>query len=184
MDVMNTQTAPGMLAASASQLRLLAPLVLAVVPMFAGSTLGCSTMTSSVQIHAPPARVWSIVADVDHYGDWNPFFVKGHGELAVGASLDLEMAPVDASKQAFSPTVLAVTPERELVWRGRVLVPGVFDGTHHFVLTPTASGGTLFTQREDFSGVLVPFVSFGPYHAGWDRMNQALKARAEAASGR
>ena len=37
-----------------------------------------------------------------------------------------------------------------------------------------------FTQEEAFSGVLVPFVGFDPYIAGWRRMNSALKARAEA----
>jgi hypothetical protein len=138
-------------------------------------------MTASVEINAPPSRVWAVVEDVDRYHEWNPFFTKGRGKPVPGAPVELEMAPVGAAPKTFAPTVLAVDAPREIVWRGRVLVPGLFDGTHHFQLEPTASGGTKFTQVESFSGLLVPFVAFGPYYAGWLRMNEALKTRVEAA---
>jgi hypothetical protein len=136
-------------------------------------------MRASVEIKAPPREVWAVVQDVDRYHEWNPFFTKGLGKPAPGESIDLEITPVGASPTTFAPSVLAVDAPREMVWRGRVLMPGLFDGTHHLIVEPTASGGTRFTQVEDFCGVLVPFVGLEPYYAGWLRMNAALKARVE-----
>lgn len=141
----------------------------------------CSSMRASIDIHAPPERVWAIVADVDHYQDWNPFFTKGQGCAVPGSTLALTMNPVGRSPASFSPKVLKVAPGQALVWRGRLLLPGVFDGTHALVVERLDSEHTRFTQQEDFGGILVPFVPFEPYHKGWLRMNAALKARAEAA---
>jgi hypothetical protein len=139
-------------------------------------------MNSSIDIKAPPERVWAVVADVDHYKDWNPFFTEGHGTVAEGETLHLTMNPVGEAPKSFSPTVLEVTPGETLVWRGRLLVPGLFDGTHRLRLERTESGGTRFSQEEAFGGLLVPFVGFTPYLAGWQRMDAALKARAEGAA--
>jgi hypothetical protein len=74
-----------------------------------------------------------------------------------------------------------VEPGRELRWIGRVLIPGIFDGEHGFLLEPTAAGHTRFTQMERFSGVLVrPFSrTIDRTETGFRQMNEALKARAE-----
>lgn len=142
----------------------------------------CSTLKASVDIQAPPERVWEIVSDVEQYHCWNPFFVRATGALREGESLRVAMQPVGKAAQSFAPTVLEVVPRQRFVWRGRLVMPGLFDGKHVFSLQRLASGGTRFTQEESFSGVLVPFAGFTPYHAGWERMNQALKARAELAA--
>ncbi len=57
----------------------------------------------------------------------------------------------------FTPTVLAVEPGHELRWIGRVGPGGIFDGEHTFTITQIRPGVVLFTQREDFTGVAVPF---------------------------
>jgi hypothetical protein len=137
-------------------------------------------MRTSIEIKAPPERVWAIVSDVERYKDWNPFFTEGQGSLAVGSALHLTMIPVGQSPKTFSPTVIDVEPGERLVWRGRLALPGLFDGTHRLIVERADSGETRFTQEEEFSGALVPFVGFDPYLAGWRRMNEALKARAES----
>jgi hypothetical protein len=140
----------------------------------------CASMQASIDIKAPPQNVWALVVDVERYKDWNPFFTEGHGPVADGATLRLTMKPVGQSPKNFSPTVLNVNPGESLVWRGRLLLPGLFDGTHHLIVERISAVETRFTQEETFSGVLVPFVGFDPYLAGWRRMNEALKVRAEA----
>ena len=79
------------------------------------------------------------------------------------------------------PRLVEVAVHRELRWRGRLVLPGLMDAEHTFVLQPQA-GGTQLVHQETFRGVLVPFVA-----ASLDRntlpafvaMNEALKRRAE-----
>ena len=141
-----------------------------------------SSMSSQVTIHAPAERVWHVLSDVNAYQEWNPFFVEAKGKLLVGTSLEVTMQPVGKDRQSFAPTVLSVEQGRRLVWRGRLLLPWLFDGTHTFSIEPAGPGSVRFTQHEDFAGIFVPFVGFEPYQEGWERMNAALKQRAEAKS--
>ena len=102
---------------------------------------GCSTMRAEVAIDAEPSTVWRVLMDLDRYGDWNPFLTHAEGRLEPGQVLHIVMRPVGKANDAFSPTVLVVEPERHLAWRGRLGVPGLFDGEHHFRLEPSGDGG-------------------------------------------
>ncbi len=123
--------------------------------------------------------MWAVASDLGQYPCWNPFFTSARGKLAPGEKLDVTMQPVGESAQAFAPVVTELKSGERFAWRGRLIMPGLFDGTHHFVVEALPGGRTRFTQTEKFSGIFVPFVGFTPYHAGWERMNVALKARAE-----
>ena len=80
-----------------------------------------------------------------------------------------------------TPAVVAVDANRKFAWKGKLLISGLFDGRHEFILEPTSDGGTNFVHREEFSGILVPIVwpvlekSTG---RGFNDMNKALKDRA------
>lgn len=143
------------------------------------TALGCSSMRASVEINAPATEVWEVLADLEHYHCWNPFFVRASGSLEPGKDLALTMQPVGKGAQSFSPEVLEVVRGRRIVWRGRLVMPGLFDGKHTLVVEPLGAHRSRFTQDEAFSGMLVPFAGFDPYRAGWEQMNQALKVRAE-----
>jgi hypothetical protein len=82
------------------------------------------------------------------------------------------------------PTILAVRPERELRWIGRLFIPGVFDGEHSFVIEPQGESRMRFVQSETFRGILVPFSGalLNDTEASFREMNQALKERAEQAT--
>ena len=76
--------------------------------------------------------------------------------------------------------MLAVEEGKLIRWRGRVGVRGIFDGDHELSLEALADGTTRFTQRETFSGILVPFVRrmLDDTETGFTRMNAALRSRA------
>lgn len=115
------------------------------------------TMTSAVEIEATPVKVWSVLADLDSWADWNPFIFRAEGELSPGSKLTLRMRDTRGSEMTFTPTVQAAHAPHELRWLGRLYVPGIFDGEHRFELT-AAGEGTRVVQSEDFGGLLVPFL--------------------------
>jgi hypothetical protein len=136
---------------------------------------------TSVAIAAPPAQVWAVLSDGASYPDWNPVMRRLDGLLAVGQRLTLQ-SRMGARTFTFRPTVLEATPERCLRWLGHLIVPGLFDGEHQFVLTPTA-GGTLLQHSEHFRGLLVPLLR-SRLETGvrddFGAINAALRVRAEA----
>ncbi len=132
-------------------------------------------------IEAPTAKVWRILTAFGDYAAWNPFVIAAAGNASPGAALDVTIRLSGRRAMRFRPVVLAATPERELRWRGRLLIPGLFDGEHAFRLAAEA-GSCRFTQGETFSGLLVGMMGRAFYedvHRGFEAMNAALKARAE-----
>lgn len=140
-------------------------------------------ISTAITIAAPPERVWQVLTDTGKYPQWNPVMVKMTGRLQAGQTLAFENHSQDGKIMTFRPTVLRAEAGRELRWLGRLWVRGLFDGEHFFILTPTSDGKTLLQHGETFQGALVPFVRgwlTGTIQADFQRINTALKARAEA----
>ncbi|BDU01781.1 SRPBCC domain-containing protein [Nocardia sputorum] len=139
-------------------------------------------ITTSIEINATPEQVWAVLGDLPTYGQWNPFIQRAAGELRAGAKLTLRMVPKQGRPMTFKPRVLAAEPGRELRWIGRLLVPGIFDGEHRFVLT-AIDGGTQLVQSEKFSGALVAFTGamIENTRDNFVALNEALKKRVEGA---
>jgi hypothetical protein len=137
---------------------------------------------TELEINAPAERVWELLTALDAFPQWNPFIRKASGELKEGARLEVFIQPPGSKGMTFRPVVLRVQPARELRWRGRLLIPGLFTGEHVFTLEPLKPDQVRLVQREEFRGILVPLL----WHSldrdtrrGFVEMNQALKARAE-----
>jgi hypothetical protein len=137
---------------------------------------------SSIEIMAPAAQVWQVLTDFASYPDWNPFIRSLSGELAVGVRLAVRIQPPGQRGMTFRPRLRVVQPGSELRWLGHLLIPGLFDGEHVFLIEPLGEGQVRFRQEETFRGVLVPLLwrSLGESTArGFEQMNRALKERAE-----
>lgn len=141
-------------------------------------------ISTFIDIHANPARVWRALVAFADYPAWNPFILSIDGPLAVGARLTVRIQAPGRSAISFRPRVLIAEPERQLRWKGRLVLPGLFDGEHSFRLEPIP-GGVRFHHEERFRGLLasmMPAASYESVRQGFGMMNQALKARVEAAA--
>ncbi|WP_410606592.1 SRPBCC family protein [Amycolatopsis sp. lyj-109] len=140
------------------------------------------TLSASIEIDATPDEVWSVLADVAAYDEWNPFIVSSSGIVEAGATLTNTMRDA-TGETTFTPTVLTVTPGRELRWLGELGPGAVFDGEHSFLIEPVQPGRVRLVQAERFSGVLVPFFR-GQLHDDtlpqFRAMNEALAQRVDA----
>ncbi|HET6948926.1 MAG TPA: SRPBCC domain-containing protein [Acidimicrobiales bacterium] len=140
-----------------------------------------TTITTTIDIAADPATVWTVLTDFASYSEWNPFMSRVEGTPEVGSRLVIRLSPAGGRGMTFKPTVLTATPGRELRWLGKLGFGGLFDGEHFFVLDRDPEGGTRMTHGEKFTGILVGLMGGASRNAGdgFDAFNHALKHRAE-----
>jgi len=139
-------------------------------------------ITTRIEINASAERVWSLLTDFAGMPAWNPFIRSIAGVLRPGSRLSVHIMPPGKRGMVFKPTVLVVRPGRELRWLGRLVLPGLFDGEHCFLIKPLDEGRVRFTHEERFSGLLVGLARgmLSATESGFHAMNAALKERAEA----
>ncbi len=141
---------------------------------------------TEIDIDASAETVWNILTDLANYTHWNPFITEASGDVVVGSKLVNRIAPPGGKAMTFKPVVTVVEPAKTFEWLGRLGLPGIFDGRHRFELARTPSGATRLLHTEDFQGILVRPMRKSldtQTRAGFDDMNVALKARAEAVAG-
>ena len=138
-------------------------------------------LSTEIEFDATPQEVWDVLVDLPAYAEWNPFMKKIQGEPKTGAKLEVRMEPEGERAMTFRPTVLTAEPGRELKWLGHLLVPGIFDGEHRWLIEEAGPGRVRFTQSERFGGILVPLLwrklRDGGTAKGFRAMNEALARR-------
>jgi hypothetical protein len=138
---------------------------------------------TTIEIDAPANAVWAVLMDFSRYSEWNPFIRSIRGKAQQGEPLEILIQPPGGTGMTFRPIILALQPEAELRWLGRLMLPGIFDGEHQFQLEPIGEGRTRLIHREVFSGLLVPLLWRNLHtqtRQGFEAMNHALKQQAES----
>lgn len=138
---------------------------------------------TEIEIAAPRARVWELLADLDGYVHWNPFIIHASGTPRPGSEIRIRMHPPGGTAMDYCLRILVFEPQREFRWLGKMGIRGVLDGEHIFELHDSPGGGVRVVHREYFRGVLVPIVWHfflnTKLRRGFEQMNLALKAVAE-----
>jgi hypothetical protein len=137
---------------------------------------------TEIDIDATPEVVWQVLTDLDRYSEWNPFITSSVGKPEVGNKLVNRMEPPGGKAITFKPQVTVVEDGKSFEWLGKLGFSGVFDGRHRFEVEASPSG-TKFIQSESLDGILVRFLRKSldtQTVSGFEAMNVALKARAEA----
>ena len=150
-------------------------------------------ITTKVHIAAPPATVFSILTTTAAYPAWNPFILSlTPSPLTQHTTrLTTSIKSSSGSPMTFQPVLQQYKQNESLVWLGRLLWGGLFDGLHGLhVVANGDSGGSVFVNEEKFSGLVIWIgrVTGGKWYRnlmqgteeGFNSMNQALKQRADA----
>jgi hypothetical protein len=136
---------------------------------------------TEILIQAPPSEVWRTLTDFEAFQDWNPFIQSIQGSLKREEKLHISIQIPGGSSMKFTPIIQAISPNSKLIWKGKFLIQGLFDGEHRFTLEPMDEG-TRFLHEESFSGLLIPLFPksfFEKTKKGFEAMNLALKRRVE-----
>lgn len=139
-------------------------------------------LRTELELHAAPVTVWAALTDLAASPACNPFITSMEGTLAVGERLVSRIEPPGGKALTFRPVITGIDEDRVVEWFVRLGVPRLFDGRHRFELGPDG-GSTRLIQTERSTGVLVPLPRRSVdarTRAGFEAMNTALRARAEA----
>ncbi|HEX6760788.1 MAG TPA: SRPBCC domain-containing protein [Propionibacteriaceae bacterium] len=109
-------------------------------------------------IAADPQTVWDTQLNLQNWAAWDPNIVRAEGTLAVGGSITLHTKrPGEDKIRPFKLKVVEWYPPNRLVLAGGMPL-GIFTGTQIHESTPS-EGGTRFTIREQFTGLLSPLIA-------------------------
>jgi uncharacterized protein YndB with AHSA1/START domain len=107
-------------------------------------------LEATIEVDAPPAKVWALVSDLRNMARWSPqcvkTFIRG-GEVKVGAT----MVNLNRRKLLVWPTTATVvrfTPEEEVAFRVKENWT-----VWSYRLEPTATGTRLTSRREAPEGI-------------------------------
>lgn len=148
----------------------------------------------SIDIAAPPERVYDLVADITRMGEWSPecrkcTWVKGATGPAVGARFRATNKGRRGPAWFNTPTVTAAEPGREFAFNRSG--PGIGSYTWRYVLEPTAHGTRLtesFEAERPLSGAMSRITEVwvgskdrdADLHEGMTTTLARIKAAAEA----
>jgi hypothetical protein len=138
---------------------------------------------AEIEIKAPIEKVWTILMDFNRYPDWNPFVKSIEGKAERGSGLKIVLHQPESKPMTIKPKCMVVEKNSEFRWKGKLLIPGIFDGEHIFKMRDAGNGMTKFIQTENFGGLLLPLfwkMINTKTIKGFEEMNRALKQRAEA----
>jgi uncharacterized protein YndB with AHSA1/START domain len=149
----------------------------------------------TIEIDAPPTRVYDLVADITRMGDWSPEcrrcrWVKGATGPVAGARFKARNKGRRGPSWFNTPTVTIAEPAREFAFNRSG--PGIGSYTWRYVFAPTATG-TRLTESYDVERHLAGAMSWltrkwvgsadrdDDLHDGMETTLARVKAAAESA---
>jgi hypothetical protein len=135
-----------------------------------------------LQINAPAALVWAVLADVNGWSSWNPVYTQSNGAAAEGSAIDLTIKLPGADRaQRARATVIEAVPPRTLRF-GSGVFGGLVRATRSFDIAPTSATSCSLTGAEIFGGLLGPLLARlvgRRVEQAVGAVNEALKTTAE-----
>jgi uncharacterized protein YndB with AHSA1/START domain len=105
------------------------------------------THSANIEINAPVDRVWQIMADIEHWPEWNKGIKSAslNGNLESGTTFVWKSGPGTITSR-----LEAVEQPKTLAWSGQMM--GI--KAAHIWRLEKALNGTLVTTEESWSGLL------------------------------
>lgn len=140
------------------------------------------TIETNIVIDSTPEKIWDVLTNFEEYELWNPFMTKVVGNASLGSKIEVNIKTISGKNRSYYPIITKYETNKELRWKGKSFLPGVFNGERVFVLEKSDDDKVSFSHKEIFSGLGVKLVGNKldeSLREGFVRMNEALKVRAE-----
>ena len=138
------------------------------------------SVSAQIQINAPIEQVWAVLADLEHYQDWNPFTYKVKSNLTVGDEVVLHVNLGPKQRVVQKQTIRQCQAPSALDWGMVMAHPTLLKTLRTQRLTKLDASTTLYETRDQFSGLLTPLILSiyrGPIRHGFESICTSLQAR-------
>lgn len=140
------------------------------------------TIETNIMVDCSPNKIWDILTNFEEYELWNPFMTKVVGNAILGSKIEVNIKAISGKQRTYFPIITKCEINRELRWKGKSFLPGIFDGERIFVIEKTNDNRVSFLHKEVFTGLGVKLVGDKldkDLRESFVIMNKALKSRAE-----
>ena len=140
------------------------------------------TIETQIIVNSTPEKIWNILINFENYEIWNPFMIKVTGEAKLGSKIMVKIQTVRGKQRTYHPIITKLEINKELRWKGKSILPGIFDGERIFIIEKSADNRVSFLHKEIFTGLGAKLAGDKldqDLRESFDKMNIALKARAE-----
>lgn len=142
------------------------------------------TIHTELGIGAPADVTWGVLNDLEGWQRWNPV-MRGEGAFELGARPKITMSNPGAKPLEITPEIILYEAGKEIRWRRRLFVPGLFDAELGMRVTPEDVGRCRYEQFGVFSGLLAgAFMSRNAkaFDTAFQAMSRSLKRESERAA--
>jgi len=132
-------------------------------------------------IQAPSEVIWDILADLDHWGDWNPLYPQAAGEVKTGAVVRATLALPDQAPREITPKIVEWVPYEQIIWAD-LAWRGWVQSIRYFEIEELGKTACIFSTGELFDSTAARWYADKHRRAmkkGFAAMSEALKLRAE-----
>jgi hypothetical protein len=140
------------------------------------------TIETQIKANSTPEKIWKILINFEEYELWNPFMIKVVGDAKLGSKIMVKIQTVRGKQRTYYPTITRLEINKELRWKGKSFLPGIFDGERIFIIEKSTDNKVSFIHKEIFTGLGVKLVGDKldeDLRESFDKMNIALKTKAE-----
>lgn len=140
------------------------------------------TIETQIKANTTPEKIWKILINFEEYELWNPFMIKVVGDAKLGSKIMVKIQTVRGKLRTYYPTITRLEINKELRWKGKSFLPGIFDGERIFIIEKSTDNKVSFIHKEIFTGLGVKLVGDKldeDLRESFDKMNIALKTKAE-----
>lgn len=141
------------------------------------------TIETNIIVDSNRNKIWAILTKFEEYELWNPFMTKVVGNAILGSKIEVNIKTISGKQRTYFPIITKCEINRELRWKGKSFLPGIFAGERIFVIEETNDNRVSFLHKEVFKGLGVKLVGDKldqDLRESFVIMNKALKARAES----
>jgi len=135
-----------------------------------------------IEIEAPAEVVWSVLTDLDRYGEWNPFITKCRSSLQVGAPIDMVVNHVMPRPMKMREWVRSYTAGREFSYSMKPVPLGALRSERSHLVTPIGPDRCRYESHFALRGWLAPLVGRlfgGGFRTGFPGMVDGVQQRAQ-----